>query len=1192
MLLAFALAFPFLASRVIDLESVKGKIQTTLSREIGGSVAFEQLDIAIFPRPCVKARLLSISLPGMVEGTADSLRIYPRILPLFSGKLRVAQITVNAPDLFVRLPEKPAQKKKAREPDTLAAVKEAIVAAGTRLASQVPSLIIVIQDGKVALSHARNPLITAEQLEVRIVFPPQGFSISVDCETPFWKNLSIDAKLNPQSLAAEGTLKVQSLKPHLLGPYLFPDGSSPVGDSLMDLDLSFKTDGVRNFQAKGTGSAPHLQFLRDRKTLLIERAQFKGAIEFNGQETDISLDNLEAASPRLALKGNIHRDEEAPRTDLTVTGSNIDIQALRQAVLFFAPEDPTAQSIFDVLRAGTVPAITFASTGKAMSDLGDLKRMRITAALQQGSIHIPGTPLHLIDVAGNADITEGTLRGNRLTARMGNTSVQNGTLLLGLQGGNAPFQLDLMVKADLAELPPVLKAFVSDRTFTQELDMLQNVQGTASGRLILGESIRSIQVTADISSFQLDAAYQRVPFPLELHGGRFFYNGKNLLVEHIQGGVGKSSFTELTARLDLTAPLTFEVKSAQFTLVLDELYPWLPTFAPIKEALSVIETVKGTALLSVQHASLLFAKPETMRFSAAGSVKNLAIGLKDLPGPLTITQGGFSADRETISFTTADAGVLDASLNISGKLAGYLKTIRGGEVTVAGTLGEKAVQWLAKKFRLPSEFGVRPPLSLAQTRLTWQGNDTVACTGTATFREGTTVMLDVFRDPHKLMVNSLRVQDGDDRADIRLKVEKNVLDLAFSGALQETTLKKIFANEQFHHGRLSGNFQAQVPLDRHRQSTAHGTFEGEHLLLPLALKIPTVIDRISLKADGSSVTVGSANISFGDTHLYTSGTITASTKGYLIDGNLSADRVALDTIAATLDNKSGGEKEDQKKPRKDTWDLPLRGTVRFSAGSISYGQLSAGPVRADIVLGGNSVRAAVSEATLCGISLPGTVTFTPAEIALDLSPAAERQGVASSLACLGSKNSITGVFAVNGRLATRGTAKTLLQSLQGYLELTVNDGLIYSDRVIVKVLSFLSINELLRGKLPDPKREGVPFRTLVVKGTIKQGVLHVMEYSVNGPVVDIAGQGDVDLAKRTLDLTVVVAPLTISTEIVRNIPGVNYVLNGTLVTFPLRVRGPFDDAKVDYNPITAVGEGIFDIIKRIVEIPLKPFRSN
>jgi hypothetical protein len=205
-----------------------------------------------------------------------------------------------------------------------------------------------------------------------------------------------------------------------------------------------------------------------------------------------------------------------------------------------------------------------------------------------------------------------------------------------------------MVQADLAELPSILRAFINDRSFLHELGLLRDIRGVANGRLVLGESTQSINVTTEISAFELKAAYQRVPVPLKISGGRFFFDGKKISIERISADIGQSSLAELAARLDLTAPSSLEITLARSSFVLDEVYPWLSSLPTIKQALKGIETVRGTAQLSIQHASLSLAKPGTVRFSAAGSVKNLSIGLNDLPGPLTRFSRQLQADTDTI----------------------------------------------------------------------------------------------------------------------------------------------------------------------------------------------------------------------------------------------------------------------------------------------------------------------------------------------------------------------------------------------------------------------------------------------------------------------------------------------------------------------------------------------------------------
>jgi hypothetical protein len=66
--LLFALVFPVFAPRIIDLAPVRDRIQTRLSEAIGGTVTFDRIDVAILPRPRMKARRPSIAVAGAFVG--------------------------------------------------------------------------------------------------------------------------------------------------------------------------------------------------------------------------------------------------------------------------------------------------------------------------------------------------------------------------------------------------------------------------------------------------------------------------------------------------------------------------------------------------------------------------------------------------------------------------------------------------------------------------------------------------------------------------------------------------------------------------------------------------------------------------------------------------------------------------------------------------------------------------------------------------------------------------------------------------------------------------------------------------------------------------------------------------------------------------------------------------------------------
>ncbi len=1181
-----------LAPRIIDLESVRGRVQTALSDATAGIVTFDRLDVALLPRPRAQVRRLRISVPGSFEGTIDSLDIYPKILPLFTGKLRVAKVIADAPDLAVRLAAMPAGKPQSKRPEMLTALKKSIADGGTRLSALAPNLAIVIRHGRIVLSIAQHPPVAIERLDAAIVLPPRGFSVQVACGSSFWKDLALDAQLDPQTLSAEGSLKVEGLKPHLLNPFFFPNGRSPIGDSLVNLDLSFRTDGVKYFHATGSGSAPQLRFFRDGRSMQIARARFRGILELDERHAAVDLNDLEAVSPRLTLQGRLNTEFTEPRSEITLTGRNIDIQELRHAVLFFAKDVKAVQVIFNILRAGIVPAITFEFSGAALSDLSDLKQIRITSTLQNGSIAIPGTPLQLTDVEGKTVIAQGVLQAEEILARMGNTTAQQGTLRLGLMGGNAPFHLDMTLHADLRELPPILKAFIRDPWFTQEIGQLRDIKGTAQGRVVIGESLRSLRITADIPKFDFTAGYQRVPFPVQVKGGRFLLKGKNLSLKHVHGVLGKSSLDELTARLSLADPPHVEITSADVSLNLDEIYHWLSTFPAANQALNGIGSVQGSVLLTVQHATIPLSEPKNTRFTAAGIVNDLAISMKDLPGPVIVSRGSFTADSETFAFSNVDAKLSDASLHVGCRLNGYLHPEGKGDFTVTGTLGDNSVRWLGRLLHVPPEFDVRTPLSLSQMRLSWKGRDILACTGTVAFPTELGVTFDFFHDPQTLAINTLRIRDDNDQVDGRLKFEQRKLDIAVAGTLREDTLMKIFLNERFKHGRLSGNLEAHILLDRPRESTAYGTLEGERLPLPLlpGLKVPVVIDRVVLRADNRKISVGTANITIGNTHVGFTGTASAASDGYTVDGNLSVDRIDLDALPATADRERTAE-SDQPVSRQSSLDagtFPLCGSLRFKAGIVTSGGLTAGPVSADITLNSSGFNADITDAPLCGLSITGSATVSGDKTTLDLQAAAAGQELESTMACL-SKQSIrtTGIFDLKVHMKTQGQKQALIDKLGGTVEFSAKNGKIYREERLMRILALLNVTELLRGKIPDLGKEGIAYNTMLLRGNVQNGTLQVSDAVMDGSTITISGAGAVDLLNKSVDAMFLVAPFKTFDAIIKAIPGVRYVMGGKLIAVPVRLQGPLEEPNVQVMQPADVGDQVMGLTTRVLKIPFK-----
>ena len=183
-----------------------------------------------------------------------------------------------------------------------------------------------------------------------------------------------------------------------------------------------------------------------------------------------------------------------------------------------------------------------------MADLGATENIFIKAGLRDGRIYLSGPALDLEQVNGEAVISKGILKGEELEARLGNSRGQKGTITLGLEGDDAPFDLDVLVQADLAEVASLLKRLVKDKAFQKEISRINNLKGSAAGRLVLGKSLSSINVRAEASGFRLSARYAPLPYPIEITQGQFVYDEfkDTVRVQNLGGKLGTSSFSGMT----------------------------------------------------------------------------------------------------------------------------------------------------------------------------------------------------------------------------------------------------------------------------------------------------------------------------------------------------------------------------------------------------------------------------------------------------------------------------------------------------------------------------------------------------------------------------------------------------------------------------------------------------------------------
>jgi hypothetical protein len=238
----------------------------------------------------------------------------------------------------------------------------------------------------------------------------------------------------------------------------------------------------------------------------------------------------------------------------------------------------------------------------------------------------------------------------------------------------------------------------------------------------------------------------------------------------------------------------------------------------------------------------------------------------------------------------------------------------------------------------------------------------------------------------------------------------------------------------------------------------------------------------------------------------------------------------------------------------------------------------------------------VAKADLCGIHSTGSVHSRAGVITHSFRFWAEEADLSSAILCLWDKDArIEGKFLLDGDMWAEGVIDPLREASEGSLLFISQKGRIYRWTVLSQIFNMLNIIGLFEGKLPDFTQEGFQFDQFIITGELRNGYIYLKEAVIDGPAMKIVGEGKIDLLKGEADIAVLVAPLKTVDTVMKNIPVVGRIItgkNGIFISVPFSVKGPLDDAKVTLLPPEAVGGGLWGVLKRTLQTPVKLFNTT
>ena len=273
---------------------------------------------------------------------------------------------------------------------------------------------------------------------------------------------------------------------------------------------------------------------------------------------------------------------------------------------------------------------------------------------------------------------------------------------------------------------------------------------------------------------------------------------------------------------------------------------------------------------------------------------------------------------------------------------------------------------------------------------------------------------------------------------------------------------------------------------------------------------------------------------------------------------LSGDFLDLDlALALALD------KPDDGLPKNATREV----RAELTANRLTFNAMRIDGLRMACHWHGRQADLRIAHANVAGGRIQGEVMLWPDVDAAYLAPRLDKLDAEQFFRAVGvSTKALSGSLSGEGKIYMPQWAQwDNLARWQASLSLVVEDGVAQCLPILVRLWSVLSMQGLLRLQLPSLPTEGLSFSSLTGDFILGEGVALTNNVSLRSNAVRLDARGQIDLARRALDLKTAFVPLHGITSSVAKVPLAGELLARSadyLTTMNFRVSGPYSDPLV------------------------------
>ncbi len=735
------------------------------------------------------------------------------------------------------------------------------------------------------------------------------------CNAPYARSIHLEASVGEDIRSFNVWMRLQHLNLNRLFKYYISDSEMPDASDI-NLFISAASDHPGFYSGTVKADTPCITLPDRKKNINISCGVLAMDVNATPEGVRAVVKQLDLEYPGINLSGvvNMKFPEDKDRDalwDIDLKARNVDLSGIRRVVLNLFGKSKEARRVCDIVRGGRASSLNYRFAGTT-ADFEFLDRMLITAEVDQAPIYLPDPDLLLDEASGPVKIEGGVLYGHDLTARMGKSRGENGTLVLGLSDHLFQFELSLDLEADLQELQPVLEHLIDDSRVVNEIRKFHKVRGKARGSLKIAPDLRDFDVYVKVHDVRGSAFYDRLGWPVSITGGSADVGPHSVSWNRVRGTAGRSRIEACSGMVDWKGETELDISEFSGRVNGLEFFTYLNSFPDLFEDISPVVTgLDGTLTV---HAGKLHGpafEPEKWHYSLNASPVSISIdspllpsGVKAVSGRAVLTDRQFRLDRVKVD-------VAGDAMALSGRLSHHFLRDWSGRLNFSGVVGQALNRWVVNNGWTAECFSLSTPCYLRPSSLDFDA-DSAHFKGTWVFDRGTrskrTLHVNRRQGKEGFALEEIRITAPDESVSMKFIIPASGkwLDFSYKGTLSAATADRIFEHNTILNGRIAGDFSMCLGQGGPEERGLMGGLEISGLNWIWAAGRPVQIRTLKLDGHGASAAIRQLSLGLGEDQLEITGMLHAVSDGITYDLHMLSPLVHRSSLQEVL-GQGGGE---------------------------------------------------------------------------------------------------------------------------------------------------------------------------------------------------------------------------------------------------------------------------------------------